>query len=523
MGSLSYILKKTFKNKIKKAMKRPTTYFFFAFIMAYLILILITFRTLATKIGIDNPEGMAAALTIMVILIIPSNVISFVKRKGLLFTPSDVHMIFQSPSNPKKILLYAYSRNIIVSFILGVITVLGGYIWCHISPILMLLYFLFVFVMEGVLETSMMIILYGNEFMNESMKKIIEVAMYFLMGMFVIIGFIIIWREGFTAASILGYLHSPYIQLIPIAGWNIAVIHLIFMGPTMVNVIGSVLLAIATLLLFLVAKNMKCTGDFYEDAMKFADDFAEVRKKAKKGEVSRIGSKRKYKSSQIIYKGNFAKAIFYRQLLEYKKNRFFIFGVNTLFCFAISITLIIALRGEKLPIGKEFIIPGVMAYYIFITSGYMTKWKKELKNPYTYLLPDRALKKLWYATLMEHIRAVIDGILLAVPVGIFIKIAPLQILLSIALYVCLQACKLYIIVLGEGIFGSTLGEFPKQILKLFLLGIVVSIGALPAVLGVVFINIEAGFLGMIAVVVLLSLGIMWISSRVFSRMESVDN
>ena len=61
--------------------------------------------------------------------------------------------------------------------------------------------------------------------------------------------------------------------------------------------------------------------------------------------------------------------------------------------------------------GKIFIIPGVVAYVTFIFTGYATKWSKELENPYTYLIPDTPLKKVWYSTKIEHYRAIVDGIL----------------------------------------------------------------------------------------------------------------
>ena len=53
-----------------------------------------------------------------------------------------------------------------------------------------------------------------------------------------------------------------------------------------------------------------------------------------------------------------------------------------------------------------FILLGVVAYVALIMSGYTGKWESELKNPYIFLIPDSPLKKMWYATLMEHVKAI---------------------------------------------------------------------------------------------------------------------
>lgn len=62
---------------------------------------------------------------------------------------------------------------------------------------------------------------------------------------------------------------------------------------------------------------------------------------------------------------------------------------------------------------------GVVAYVALIMSGYTGKWESELKNPYIFLIPDSPLKKMWYATLMEHVKAFADGCIICIPIGIF--------------------------------------------------------------------------------------------------------
>ena len=119
-------------------------------------------------------------------------------------------------------------------------------------------------------------------------------------------------------------------------------------SPTTVNVICTILYLVSACLLFVLAKRMKCTGAYYEDAMKFADDYQELLNKKMQGESGRLGKKQSFKQASVEYKGGGAKAIFYRQLLEYKKNRTFIFSWMTLVNLAVSGFLIYAVvTGKK--------------------------------------------------------------------------------------------------------------------------------------------------------------------------------
>ena len=131
-------------------------------------------------------------------------------------------------------------------------------------------------------------------------------------------------------------IEHPIFRLLPVVGWDISALRLVIFGPDRLNVIGTVLYLGLIILLTLMAIRMKNTGAYYEDAAKFADDYQELRNRSKRGETGySLGKKKKFRT----VKGNFgggAKAIFYRQLLEYKKERFFIFDSMTLICVVLA-------------------------------------------------------------------------------------------------------------------------------------------------------------------------------------------
>ena len=317
------------------------------------------------------------------------------------------------------------------------------------------------------------------------------------------------------------------IQLVPIVGWTIAVIRLMFLGPDTVNLIGTALYLGSTVFLSIAAWKMKCTGAYYEDAMKFADDYQKILQNKRKG-IANIPWKKKSKLRQatVEYKGVYAKAIYFRQMLEYKKNATFIFGWNTLLCLGLGI--VIAAVGyfndavSEFGEAKIFIIPAVVAYVTFIFTGYATKWSKELENPYTYLIPDTPLKKVWYATKIEHYRSIVDGILVTVPGAIVFGLNPVLAILTVLLYVCLQANRLYYNMLADALVGNLLGNFGKSMVKLLFQGFAMGAAIGVALMAGLILGVETGFFMMILVTGILTFAGAAIASISFTRMEVAD-
>ena len=142
-----------------------------------------------------------------------------------------------------------------------------------------------------------------------------------------------------------------------------------------------------------------------------------------------------------------------------------------------------------------FLVPIASAYVTFIFSGYLTKWAKEMESPYTYLIPDKPIRKLWYATLIEHIRSAADGLLVTLPAAVVLGLPLGYILLNVLFYVCLQANKLYFSVLSESLLGNVLGNTGKTILRMVGQMIVITIAVVIAAVVTIAVNFTAGFFG----------------------------
>ena len=118
MTALWYLYRRTCVNRIKAALRKPVTYVYGVFILLYIVIIPFSFKVLIDEFGAASPSGMAAALTVFGFWMLPTNLIAYAKRKGLVYRNCDVHFLFPSPVSPKSVLLYAHLRTLIMQFLM---------------------------------------------------------------------------------------------------------------------------------------------------------------------------------------------------------------------------------------------------------------------------------------------------------------------------------------------------------------------------------------------------------------------
>jgi len=152
MRTVLYLYRKALENRIKKAVKKPSTYIWIVVMVAYLIMMGYSFGNKFRRMKLNNPQGLALCLSIITMALVPANFITFSKRKGLIFKQCDVHFLFPAPVSPKILLLYAYVRNLIMDFIILLFAVPIGIRFFHVSPVRMIAYFFISFFVENAME-----------------------------------------------------------------------------------------------------------------------------------------------------------------------------------------------------------------------------------------------------------------------------------------------------------------------------------------------------------------------------------
>lgn len=535
MKALMYVWTHTMRNHVKTLFKKPAGILYLLVILGYgsMIVGAFTSKDLKGMAIFQEKSNFVLLLALGILLFEIPSMLSYAKRKGVVFQVSDVHFLFPAPISPKLILVFSMMKTYFFVILINIVMTVTGIFFFHLPVGTVLLYSIVSLIIGICYDYGELILLYGNEKKTKAFTRIFQIVLYGIIGVFALVLIYLYLKLDYGFAIFKVFAESPFLQMVPVVGWHIALIELIFMGPTTVNVICSILYVVTGLILIISAVRMKCTGEYYEEAMEFADTYKKLKDKNKKGEATNPFSfsnkKKKYKTATVTYKGAYAKAIFYRQLLEYKKERFFIFDGMSLAVTIVSVamsylsvTQFITLEGD-LSIFKYFMIPGVCMYFIFIVSAMSGKWTKELENPYTYLIPDKPVRKLWYATIIEHIRSFIHGMILVIPASIIMGMPIIYMILVVLMFVCLMAGKLYMEVLATGLFGNLLGNTGRQLIRMFGMMIIIGGGIAAALLfGIISKSIMTGLVAM-TIAMFILVGVLAIFASIsFTKMDVAD-
>lgn len=508
------------------ALRKPVTYVYGALVLLYFTAVPASLRVLVNDLGGDSPQGLVMLLTALGFWSIPGNLVAYTKRKGLVYRNCDVHFLFPAPVRPKQVLLYAHLKTLTAQVLLNSFIVVCGRKLFHVEGWRLAVYFLFSIIVENVLEGGIMILFYGNESMGERQRALLVKAAYGLEAVLVLLGILAYFKGGLRMDTVADYLCSDYLRMVPVVGWYISVLHLLFLEVSPVSVAGTVCYLLLLIAAVAAARRMQCTGAFYEDAMKFAEDYEEVLESRRQGNTARrLGKKQKFGKASIKWRGYGARALFYRQLLEYKKSKYFIFDISTVMALlGGGVTAYLYVReggfGGLEPY-RFFVIPVISSYLIFVFTAMNGKWARELSSPYTYLIPDTAFRKLINATGMQHIQSFVNSWFITLPGAIAMGM-PLEITaLCIVFYVVLSANKLYALAVAEAAVGNTLGTVGKQLLQMLIQGLAIGCAVLGAVMGMLSGGIFAAFLLMDIFLVLFTIIFMAIAVLNFDHMDTM--
>ncbi len=493
MKALLYLTRRSFINSLKKAIRKPLSLIIIIGCVIYGGFVLVSLGQLIKMIDFGTPKGLLAIATVWTLYIFLGNFASYSSRKGVIFRPAHAHFVFPAPISPKIVLIHSAWMNYLLSLIIGIIFFIAGVTIFHVSVWKMVLFFLLGCVLELILEISIMVYLYTNDRIPSAVMKWIGRGIkLFLVGtaLFIVLYF---RKYGVSLESAFTFIDWPGLQMIPVVGWNISLYHLILLGPSTLNLVCTGLYLLTVLIMIIVVCRMKCEGGYFEDAAKFADSYAEMKQRKKSGEMVMGIEKKKRKFRQVneSFKVTGSRAIFYRQLLEYKKEKYFIFSKMTLLSLGIAVLFAFIMKNNALESSSpQLYLLGIIGYMTLIMTGYMGKWESELKSPYLFLIPDSPVKKLWYATLMEHIKAFGDGCVMCIILGVVWKINPLQVIMGIMIYTVLQANRMYTKVVAQCLLGDTLGKTGQDIVRTLIQMTLLGLGVAVAVLVGIAVNVD---------------------------------
>lgn len=127
---------------------------------------------------------------------------------------------------------------------------------------------------------------------------------------------------------------------------------------------------------------------------------------------------------------------------------------------------------------------------------------------------------MWYATAMQHVQSLVNGLIITLPLAIVMKMDPVMAFLCVVFYVVLSANKLYSLAVAEAAVGATMGRVGKQLFQLFIQGIVIGAAVLGAVLGYFLGGMNLAYLLMDVCLLAATLVFMVLATLNFYKMET---
>jgi len=523
MSPLIYLLRRSMVNTLKGIVKKPVVLIGYI-IAAIFILFMIgaAFFMPSGTVRHGTPEMFRALTTGIFAVIIYFSLRLGIDKGSTYFRMSDVNFLFQAPFRPNQVLIYGFLKQIGGTLLLMAIALFqipnlkNNFVMKPYGPLIIMLAVLMFMFAYPVFAMLMYSWSSKSTARRKLGKRIIDGAAILTVG-----GFLLKLSETRDLGSALvAMLDSNTVNWVPFIGWIKMVLGAAVDGitPSFWLGIGLTIGVVAAFTIWIYRMNL----DYYEEVLE-ATEYTEAAYSAKK-EGRNLQFNLKVKSGvRQKMAGSGGMAIFSKTMLEMRKTAWLLFVDRT------TVTVVAASLAFRLFMPDEartggfvsmFSILGFSVYMLFFFSV-QGRWALELGKPYIFLIPASTAEKLFFATLAEHLKNMLDGALLFIISGILFKAEWYMIIACIFSYVMFGAVFQYGDVLARRIFGGVHGKSLMMFLKLFFVLLILVPGiAAVVVVGILFQStllmiLAFGGWGMIAAV-----SMFFLSLGVFDNLES---
>ncbi len=516
MGALFYVVKRTIVNYIKSLKRKPGQLIIYIIFLAMFVFMFIgSAKGEFNNKGVLSPELRSVIFAAFPLIILYFTVSGGLKKGSTFYRMADVNFVFPSPIDRRSILIYGFIRQ------LGFALLFIMWMMFQIANVQNLLavpyeglWIFFVTILIAILYIPVCSMIIHASVISHPERKTLYNRIF--MGFFALLGagFLILLVQTkdpiIAANTILG---SEAFTYVPILGWLKVMMEASVTGFTTYSLIsaGLLLVCLAGLVWYLLSSDI----DYFEEVLMETERKEKLIQDKRQGRAQSMAPK-KVRKVRSFYKGDGPAAIFYRQLLEYRKSGFFLFDKGSGLLIVIGAALAYFLRDN--PMKMEYVLyASIYLLFILSMSG---RWGQELDTHFIYLIPGKPMAKLWYATLSNHIKHLFDGLVLFMVVGQVFGTPIVHRLLLAGCYAAFGAIYVYGDVLFRRMFSSGHENLVSGMLKL----VAVTILTAPALFIVIFGRIMAkgslaliglSYAGVIGYTVLISFLVMLLGRRLF--------
>lgn len=522
MNSFLYLIKRNTINYFKSFKSKPTKaipYIFFIIILGLSIFPLLLDEGSKTNFSPDLFIGIVTIISLILFLI---SIYSGVSKRGFSYSMADVNLLFTSPISNIKILVYGFLKEIASGFVLSFfilfqIPILINKFGLTIEGFLILILLIILITFSS---SALSLMVYGMFFHFPKAKKLFKNIFLSIILMVILYFGLEIYKSHDCFNSFIHLSTSSIWDYVPLIGFSKSMASSMFSGFSF-NIIYPILgFIIFTIIFIYVLCKLKL--DFYEDVISSAETREAAAQYKNSGyDANQLDySKLKYKPwtrKHIAdnYSSKFSKAIFRRQLLEYKKTGFYFLNITTVIFVSLAILWGIFLK-------SDLFIFFCLSVYLLVLFSSGSKWTLEFNNPAIFLIPDSSKRKLFYSTLTTIIKSSIDGILMFSIIGIILNENIVEIIFCIITYITFIFLSTYGGVFSYKLFDRVSNNTTKALIKFLSLFIYI----LPSILIGTLIGInfkELGnypiYVGISLYNILMSLILMHFSKGIFDTIE----
>lgn len=462
MKALIYVLKTTMINSIKRLKEKPQKAIGPIFVLIWLFIMFFPFGKKKSITG----GGLSVEIFVSIFLLIVLGMIIYslysgTKKVTSKFDMSDVNLLFVSPIRPQTIMIYGIVKKFAVEllasvyFLYQVPNLLSKNNVPGINQVLFILtIIIFQMLFCNILKLFTFALCSKFKGFGNFIRSLIKTMMIFLA-----LGMVLLFIKGdglkFLVELSNNVAHSSWIKYIPVFGWLKEIAYQTIIGINQAYGLYMFMLVATSGLLLYIIYNIDM--DFYEDMLSSAEN-NEVIKEARTGKkvTPKEGAQKNiftkvFKEVKLNVKEVYgAKVLFFKHINEYKK-RSFIFFINTYSLILLGASILVGVFLKGMDIKLIFVISSGMLVF---SAGMGGKIYTEIYNPYIFLMPDSASKKLFYGVASAFIKIFTDSLILFLPVGILTKASIADILLSIICYVALGGMLSF-----SGLFAFRIAQF----------------------------------------------------------------
>lgn len=451
MSALLYLIAKSVKNSLRELLKKPGKLALYLFVIAAIIgVILLSFFTRAHVESAAPLFWFTGILFLFIALFVVISLLKGLSGGDVIFGMNDVNLLFVSPVNPRKTLLYGLIRMAKMAFLAGFFILFqasslanfgidyGGVLLTFGG-----------FLLSIVVLTTASLLIYSvtnGNVVRKRMVKGLMVLLFLPLGVFLAVQYC---ATGDIFAALETAIDSPFLRFIPVAGWTAWGVTAFLSGEVMTGLLffGLNLLLGAGMILYILLSN----PDYYEDVLVATETAYEKKRAAADGDLgTATASARKVSVTKTGIPGRGAAAIFGKHMREsFRENRF---GILTLPSVLIAAGAIIA----TLFIRDLSIILQILMWIQIMLIG-TGRGLKETYSHYIYMIPESSFKKILWSNMEIMAQALLESVLIFGIGGALIKTQPMYIVVYIILYTLFSLLLLGVNYLSMRFLSANIG------------------------------------------------------------------